>query len=131
MRRPVRRPVRKAEENKEAEALGKSHAAIGEKREAARGAGSATAIIQDLARNNARSAEADFTRQRIAVVPRRLRRKARVRRATARKETGKEIKKERHAGRVSHSGDKEAGRETAPEVREEKTVERATKSRTQ
>ena len=131
----MRRQVRKDQENKQAGVHGKSHAAFGEKREAARGASSAMAIIQGLARNNAQFAEADSTRHQIAVVPRRPRRKARLRRATAREDKGKEIRmertEERQAGKVSHNGDKEAGKETAKEAREERTLERATKSRTQ
>ena len=129
------RKGRKVEESKEAESHGKSHAVTLMERKGACGDANAQHTTDEQNKMNASTVAVPFTEQ--PTVEGRRSRKQRRAKARVRKVKGKEREKrtesteERQAGKASHSGDKEAGRETAKEVRQEKRMERVTKSRTQ
>ena len=129
------REVRRVEENKEAEAHGETHAVILRETRVACGDVNVPRTTDEQNKMNASTVAVPFTGQPTVEGRRsRKRRKAKARMRKVKekeRETRVESKEERQAGRDSHSGDKEAGRETAKEVREEKIMERATKSRTQ
>ena len=136
--RRARKRVRKVEENKEAEAPGESLAATMRERKVACGDVNVLHTTDDQNKMNAPTVAVPFIVRRVADDQRSRRRRrvrARMRREKVKGKKEEETKavrmEEKQVGEVKEHGDKEAGRETAKEVREEKIMERATKSRTQ
>ena len=134
----MKRRARKVEESKEAEAHGESHAVTLRERKSARGDVNVPHTTDEQNKMNASTVAVPFTAH-LTVDDQRSQRRRRVRARIRKvkeeekkeKETKAERMEEKQVGEVKEHGDKEAGKETAKEVREEKTMERATKSRTQ
>ena len=132
------REVRKVEESKEAEAHGEIHAAILREKRVACGDANAPHATDEQNKTNASTVAVPFTAH-LTVDDQRSQRRRRVRARIRKvkeeekkeKETKAERMEEKQVGEVKEHGDKEAGNETAKEVREEKTMGRATKSRMQ